>query len=191
MTEHSSETSIIETSSYTVNRKEISNQYTVYLSTYVNEPGQYGHLNNFLVNTVNEEDKVTIYLSNWGGDLYSTVSIMNAIKDCPGTVHIEVCAPCYSAATMIALSGDSLVLRPHTFLMIHNYSSSFEGKGGELKAAATNESKLIEGIFKEVYSPFLTKNEIKTILDDKDVYVHWNDSDLDERINRLEGMTSE
>ena len=47
---------------------------------------------------------------------------------------------------------------PNTFLMFHNYSTTYEGKGGELVAQVEAVDKTLKKVEETYCLPFLTKN---------------------------------
>jgi ATP-dependent protease ClpP protease subunit len=55
--------------------------------------------------------------------------------------------------------------------MFHNYSGMAIGKGGEMYDNITHERKWSEKIMRKVYENFLTEEEIKSILDNKDIWM--------------------
>ena len=163
----------------------VSHLYSVRLTEeIVSPPSKYNDLCKLLEEDVEENDTVHLHLSNYGGCCDSAITIINAVRNCRGTVKAIINAPCYSAATTIALACDELEVRRNTFLMFHNFSANNEGKGTELKNSVLNTERQIHDTMKSVYRPFLTPREINDIFNDKDIYIHWNDKDLPERIQR-------
>lgn len=162
-----------------------STEYEITFSEEVVHPAyQYAELCSMLREEVTKDDTVVLQISNYGGCCDSAATLVNAIKDCKGHVRAVVNAPSYSAATMLALAGDELELKPYSFLMFHNFSSSEKGKGGEIKMAVANTERVIHSMMSDLYFPFLSKAEINNIFNDKDVYVHWDDKELKERLAR-------
>jgi hypothetical protein len=76
-----------------------------------------------------------------------------------------------SAATMIFLSGHSYEDTPHSLFMFHNYSAGVFGKGGEMYDQLQFERAWSENFLREVYHDFLTPDEIKSMLDNKDIWL--------------------
>lgn len=176
---------VLNSGAYTVRKSIASVNFDITFSDEVESPPfKYADLCLMLREEVKEDDVVNVYISNYGGCCDSAATIVNAMRDCKGTVNCIVTAPSYSAATMIALAGDTLVLKPYSYLMFHNFSAAESGKGGELKAAVINVERVIHGMMRSLYSEFLTKKEIADIITDKDVYVHWDDKDLNDRLSR-------
>jgi len=65
--------------------------------------------------------------------------------------------------------------------LFHNYSSFRYGKGGEMYSSMVHEKKWADGLMKELYSDFLTEEEIEELLTDKDIWM-----DAEEVMKRLE-----
>jgi ATP-dependent protease ClpP protease subunit len=76
-----------------------------------------------------------------------------------------------SAATMLFLSGQRFEISEHCLFMFHNYSGGTFGKGGEMYDQLVNERKWSENIIRKVYEGFLTETEIRSILDNKDIWM--------------------
>lgn len=128
--------------------------------------------------------QVNLFLANYGGYLQGLVPLYNAFRYCSVPVNVIVTGECYSAGAMLALCGDSLTMFPNTMLMFHNSSGGEFGKGKELFDAVMHSNKHTRELFKNMLSPFLTKEEIDDIANDKDVYVHWNSKGLATRMKR-------
>jgi ATP-dependent protease ClpP protease subunit len=76
-----------------------------------------------------------------------------------------------SAATLIFLTADQFELSDHTMFMFHNYSSGTIGKGGEMYDQITHFRTWSEKLFTSFYKDFLTEAEIKSMLDNKDIWL--------------------
>jgi ATP-dependent protease ClpP protease subunit len=70
--------------------------------------------------------------------------------------------------------------------MFHNYSGFSFGKGGEMYDQLTKERKWSEKIIRRLYEGFLTPEEIRSILDNKDIWM-----DGEEVMKRLERKVKE
>ena len=86
-----------------------------------------------------------------------------------------------SAATLVFLTADRFELSDHTMFMFHNYSSGTIGKGGEMYDQITHFRSWSEKLFDSFYKDFLTPEEIKSMLDNKDIWL-----DAGEVAKRLE-----
>lgn len=169
---------------YQIKVRVVSQLFSITLSESVDDVYKYAELNSVLREEVTSEDVVHLHLSNYGGSVDSASAIVNAIRDCKGIVRGIVNSPCFSAATILALACDELEIRPHSYLMFHSFSTQIQGKSGELKSRLPADARHVETMMRSIYSPFLTKKEIDSVFDDKDLYIHWDDKDMQARLER-------
>lgn len=132
---------------------------------------------------ISENDVVYIRINSEGGDLFATLQLVRAIEECKGHVIVSVEGICMSAATLIFLAGHSYEVSDHTMFMFHNYSSGAMGKGGEMYDQITHFRTWSEKLFTSFYKDFLTNDEIKSMLDNKDIWM-----DAQEVIKRLQKL---
>ncbi len=129
-------------------------------------------------------DKVTIRINSCGGRIEVGHMIVQAIQETKAYVKCVVAHASYSMASIIAVAGDELVLMPNSLLMFHNYSTGMGGKGGELIQGALASDEYIRNIMNDVCTPFLSRDEMRQIAQDRDIYVKYNDVNLKARIKR-------
>jgi hypothetical protein len=55
--------------------------------------------------------------------------------------------------------------------MFHNYSGGTIGKGGEMIDQLQHERKWSQHLLSRIYADFLTADEIKSLLDNKDIWM--------------------
>ena len=126
------------------------------------------------IRTSEQHDTIFIYLNTVGGNLYTTMQIIAAMRQSQATIITVMEGQVCSAGTMIFLSGDKHVIGPNSTFMIHNYSGMVGGKGNEM----TSQLKYTETFFAKLavnmYGNFLTEDEINSVLEGKDF---WMDSD--------------
>ena len=118
-----------------------------------------------------ENDIVKIYINSYGGDVFTAIQFMRILQESPATVVMSVEGACMSAATMIFMCGDSFEVSEHSMFMYHNYSGGVMGKGGEMLDQLQHERAWSENLLRDIYSDFLTENEITAILDNKDIWM--------------------
>lgn len=80
-------------------------------------------------------DSLTIRISSIGGDAFQGVSMFNAIRRKQAKVTVRVEAIAASAASVIAMAGDEIVMEPGSSMMIHQASSWAEGTAADMRAA--------------------------------------------------------
>ena len=143
-----------------------------------------------LFRAAGETDTIYIRINSEGGDLFAALQIVRAIQESNATIVCSVEGICMSAATLIFLSADRFELSDHTMFMFHNYSSGTIGKGGEMYDQITHFRAWSEKLFASFYKDFLTPEEIKSMLDNKDI---WLDAEeVAKRLkNRIEADSGE
>lgn len=63
---------------------------------------------------------VTVQVNSPGGDLFEGIAIYNMLRAHPAKVTVEVMGWAASAASVIAMAGDEIVMGLGTFMMVHN-----------------------------------------------------------------------
>ena len=145
------------------------NIITAYLLEEVYSPSAYAELCYTLEHT--DAEQVVIVINNDGGELASTLSIVDSMSRCTCEIVGRLSGTVASAGTMLALACDKLEVAPHTSFMIHSASGGTSGKTHETKAYMEFNDKSTREIFNTVYKGFLTEGEIKKVLDGKDMWM--------------------
>jgi ATP-dependent protease ClpP protease subunit len=175
--------SLDDSSVFKIYKTPASTQYDIILSkSVVGDLTNYFELLQFLDNEVRVDDVVNVKLANYGGDLHSGVALAHSIKNCKATVVCHVISSCYSMAALLALCGDALLIYPGNYLMFHNYSGGEIGKAGEIETSHVANKKSWAYYLKYFCGPFLTEDEINSILTDRDLYVHHDAKGLKKRM---------
>lgn len=63
---------------------------------------------------------VEIHISSGGGDIWAGSEIYTALKEYEGNVTVKILGLAASAASVIAMAGDKVMMSPTAELMIHN-----------------------------------------------------------------------
>ena len=150
--------------------KNTSNVYEFYLSGEIEDASEYTEWFDTIRNA-RVGDVVKIYINSCGGDLYTALQFLRVLGETNAHVITSVEGACMSAATMIFLHGDEFEVTPHSLFMFHNYSAGVFGKGGEMFDQLQFERTWSENFLREVYRDFLTPDEIKSMLDNKDIWL--------------------
>jgi ATP-dependent protease ClpP protease subunit len=150
--------------------KNTSNVYEFYLSGEIEDASEYSEWFDIIRNA-RLGDVVKIYINSCGGDLYTALQFLRVLSESSAHVITSVEGACMSAATMIFLHGDEFEVTPHSLFMFHNYSAGVFGKGGEMFDQLQFERSWSENFLRDVYHDFLTPDEIKSMLDNKDIWL--------------------
>lgn len=147
------------------------NHTTVYLTDAISEPSCYNELCHAL-RAASSAETFTLVINNGGGYIDSAMLIIDAIKHSKAKTIASISGTVASAATIITLSCDEVVIADHTAFMVHNYSGGVIGKGHEMKAHQEFVDKNLNESFKSFYKDFLTEDEIEDVIDGKDLWMN-------------------
>lgn len=111
-------------------------------------------------------DTVDIEINSPGGDVFAGLAIYNGLRHSGKTINVKVLGLAASAASLIAMAGDSIEMPENAFLMIHNPWSFAMGDANEMRATADVLDKIGTGLV-ATYSKRTGKSEdeIKSLLD--------------------------
>lgn len=157
-----------------VYRRPIATQFDFYLSGEVVSPENYTEWFDIMRNS-NPDDSVNIHINSCGGRMSTALQFMRVIAETQAIVTCSIEGDCMSAATIIFLAADRFEITPHSSFMIHNYSGGSVGKGGEMYDQLVFERKWSKQLLESVYKNFLTDKEIKSLLEGKDLWLHYTD----------------
>lgn len=131
-----------------------------------------------------EGDTIVLLLNSPGGRCDIGKTIITAMKTSSAKIKCIVEDSCYSMASLIALAGDTLEMYENTFLMFHNYSTMYYGKGNEIELQSKAEKENLDKQMKAYCMPFLTEKECEKIINGEDLYIKWDTPSLKTRIKR-------
>lgn len=81
-------------------------------------------------------DTVRLYINSWGGDVKEALGIYNALRRCPARVEAYIDGYAASAASIIAMAADKIIMPHNTCMMIHNAAWTAYGNPTELRKSA-------------------------------------------------------
>jgi enoyl-CoA hydratase/carnithine racemase len=83
-----------------------------------------------------------VEINSPGGDVFAALAIYNALKSSGKDVAVKVLGVAASAASLIAMAGDKILMPKNSFMMIHNPWSSAIGNADELRQTAETLDKI-------------------------------------------------
>jgi len=93
---------------------------------------------------------VTVHINSPGGDVMAGAEIYSALREHSlngeGTVTVIVTALAASAASIIAMAGDRILMHPVAYMMIHNPWTIAMGDAKELRKTAKTLDVISEGL---------------------------------------------
>lgn len=79
---------------------------------------------------------LTVWIDSYGGDVFAAAGIYNALKSHNGKVITKIDGKAMSAASVIAMAGDEVLMSPLAVMMIHNPLSAAQGYASDLRKQA-------------------------------------------------------
>ena len=89
---------------------------------------------------------ITVWINSPGGDCVAAAQIYNMLVDYSGNVTVKIDGMAASAASVIAMSGDKVLMSPVSMLMIHNPATIAMGDHNEMQKAIDMLSEVKESI---------------------------------------------
>ena len=111
---------------------------------------------------------VVIKLNSGGGDAFAGVEIYNSLKDYQGKVTVEVTGLAASAASIIAMGADEIVMCTGSMMMVHEAWTWAVGNKSELMKVVSMMDKLDSSLV-DIYAERIgvDKEFIKDLLQDE------------------------
>lgn len=85
---------------------------------------------------------LNVEINSPGGDVFAGLAIYNALKSSGKEIVVKVMGVAASAASLIAMAGDKIVMPKNSFMMIHNPWSFAMGNADELRETADTLDKI-------------------------------------------------
>ena len=89
---------------------------------------------------------ITVWINSPGGDVFAAAQIYNMIKDYKGKVTVNIDSLAASAASVIAMAGDNVVMSPVAMMMIHNPAMIAMGEKRDMEKAISMLGEVKESI---------------------------------------------
>ncbi len=89
---------------------------------------------------------ITVWINSPGGDCIAAAQIYNMLKAYAGNVTVKVDGIAASAASVIAMAGDKVLMSPVSLMMIHNPSTLAFGDHNDMQKAIDMLNEVKESI---------------------------------------------
>ncbi len=89
---------------------------------------------------------ITVWINSPGGDCIAAAQIYNMLTDYAGNVTVKIDGIAASAASVIAMAGDSVQMSPVSMMMIHNPATIAMGDHNEMAKAIEMLNEVKESI---------------------------------------------
>jgi ATP-dependent Clp protease protease subunit len=111
---------------------------------------------------------LTVWIDSYGGDVFAAAGIYNALKEHRGKITVKIDSKAMSAASVIAMAGDEVLMSPVAILMIHNPLTSANGDMREMRKTAD----ILDTVKETIVNAYASKtgklnDEISSLMDDE------------------------
>lgn len=90
---------------------------------------------------------VTVYINSPGGDVFAGAELYTALREhTQGKVTVKVTGIAASAASLVAMAGDEVLMSPVAYMMIHNPWSMATGNSTDHRKEADVLDEITEGL---------------------------------------------
>lgn len=115
-----------------------------------------------------EGKDITVWIDSYGGDVFAAAGIYNALKEHKGKVIVKIDSKAMSAASVIAMAGDEVLMSPVAIMMIHNPLTMVEGDMRDLRKAAD----ILDAVKETLINAYVLKtgrsrSKISSMMDDE------------------------
>ena len=141
-----------------------------YMSDSIGPPTDYMNWLHIIRNS-RANDVIRIHINSPGGDLYTTVQLVDAIKGSNANVIGCVEGQCASAATIVFLACDAYYVSPYSMFMFHTYSAGMFGKSSDIYSKIEFKRKFTDFLFEDTYEHVLTKAELDKMKSGTDIWI--------------------
>jgi ATP-dependent protease ClpP protease subunit len=155
--------------------------YQVTIDDGFEDVAQFAELVDYLNNAV-EGDIAHIKISTPGGALHSIIPLIEAMRNTDAHIAMHVESDTASAGTILMMLADEVYINPYTSIMIHSASYGYYNHSGNMEAHVNHSTVAIKKLIGEIYSGFLTPDEILRVQDGLEVYL--TDEDCYDRFKR-------
>jgi len=109
---------------------------------------------------------ITVWINSPGGDVFAASEIYTALKEYPGRVTVKISALAASAASIVAMAGDSVLMSPVAYMVIHNPATIAIGDSEEMRRAIATLDEVKEGIINAyAVKTKLPRTELSRLMD--------------------------
>lgn len=168
---------------YAIYTTTVSQMYDIYLSEAIVESRRYTDLYQ-LIRQASQYDIINIHINSNGGSLHTALELMKAMKESDARINTHLEGVAMSAAPIILFAGDDVFIGEHSIMMFHDFSTGVADKGTAIISTTTAYSELYKHLLEEYMYPFLSKAEIKDIIDGKDLNLNY--PEINKRMKKLE-----
>lgn len=111
---------------------------------------------------------IVVTINSPGGDVFAASEIYTALCEHKGDITVKVSALAASAASVVAMAGDHVLMAPTAYLMLHNPWTGVYGNAEDLRHEADVLDEIAEGIINAyARKSGMSRGKIRQLMDDE------------------------
>ena len=111
---------------------------------------------------------LTVWITSPGGDVFAASQIYTMLKNHKGRINVKIDSLAASAASVVAMAGDTTWISPTGMLMIHNPATIAMGNKAEMEKAITLLDEVKESIINAYEEKtHLSRSKIAKMMDEE------------------------
>ena len=115
-----------------------------------------------------DEGDVTVWINSPGGNVFAAAEIYTMLRDHKGKVTVKIDAIAASAASVVAMAGDTVLMGPVSMLMIHDPMTIAMGNTRDMEKAIDTLNEVKESILNAyVAKTGLSRNRVSKLMSDE------------------------
>lgn len=115
-----------------------------------------------------EDGDITLWLNSPGGNVFAAAEIYTMIRDYPHKVTVKIASIAASAASVIAMAGNTVQMSPTALLMIHDPSTIAFGNAKDMEKAIATLNEVKESIINAYAAKTgLSRSRISKLMSDE------------------------
>lgn len=109
---------------------------------------------------------ITVWINSPGGDVFAAAQIYNMLSEYTGNVTVKIDSLAASAASVIAMAGDTVLMSPVAMMMIHNPATMAYGDSAEMQKAIDMLDEVKESILNAYEAKTgIRRNKLSALMD--------------------------
>ena len=114
------------------------------------------------------EGDLTVWINSPGGNVFCAAEIYNMLRDHKGRITVKIDAIAASAASVVAMAGDTVLMSPVSMLMIHDPMTMAMGNTRDMEKAITTLNEVKESIINAYQAKSgLSRKKIAQLMEDE------------------------
>ena len=115
-----------------------------------------------------EDGDITLWINSPGGNVFAAAEIYTMIRDYPHNVKVCIASIAASAASVIAMAGDTVQMSPTALLMVHDPSTIAMGNAKDMEKAIATLNEVKESIINAYAAKTgLSRGKISKLMSDE------------------------